>query len=261
MHSLRPCLTVFVIVFALCVGATQSTEGYNQEHLERLKETKKCRKCDLRGAVLFDEYLLGADLSGADLQDANLTDTELTGTNLSNVNLRGANLLGADLSDATLLGANLTGVKINKRTYLIGVKIDENTIVTGVERLIEIRKRIEEEKRKLSLKKNPGYRELRIGMTPKEVAALGVCENSTGKTLCYNLMGERREFLLEYRQDFLKKIYIPLGRYMESKWEKLHRQFSLKYAMTKSFSEIDRQRFNAEKDFFKKSFRKNLVNL
>ena len=24
MHSLRPCLTVFVIVFALCIGATQS---------------------------------------------------------------------------------------------------------------------------------------------------------------------------------------------------------------------------------------------
>ena len=41
MHSLRPCLTVFVIVFALSVGATQSAEGYKKEHLERLKKNEK----------------------------------------------------------------------------------------------------------------------------------------------------------------------------------------------------------------------------
>ncbi|MED5579517.1 MAG: tetratricopeptide repeat protein [Nitrospinota bacterium] len=33
MHSLRPCLTVFVIVFALCIGATQSAEGGFREGL------------------------------------------------------------------------------------------------------------------------------------------------------------------------------------------------------------------------------------
>ena len=37
MHSLRPCLTVFVIVFALSVGATQSAEGGFKEGLAAVK--------------------------------------------------------------------------------------------------------------------------------------------------------------------------------------------------------------------------------
>ncbi len=37
MHSLKPCLTVFVIVFALSVGATQSAEGGFKEGLAAAK--------------------------------------------------------------------------------------------------------------------------------------------------------------------------------------------------------------------------------
>ena len=37
MHSLRPCLTVFAIVFALSVGATQSAEGGFKEGLAAVK--------------------------------------------------------------------------------------------------------------------------------------------------------------------------------------------------------------------------------
>ena len=84
MHSLRPCLTVFAIVFALCVGAKQSAEGYDQEHLERLKTTLKCPKCDLTGADLRGAKLWAADLTGAYMFDAIFCNTRMPSGKIKN---------------------------------------------------------------------------------------------------------------------------------------------------------------------------------
>jgi len=78
---------------------------------------------DLRGAVLSDADLRGADLrgavlsgavlSGADLRDADLSGAVLSGADLSGAVLRGAVLSGAVLSDAVLRGAVLSGADLS----------------------------------------------------------------------------------------------------------------------------------------------------
>jgi uncharacterized protein YjbI with pentapeptide repeats len=90
-------------------------------------------RADLRGAVLRDADLSGANLSlanfntadlrganlsGSDINTADLRETDLRGANLSGVHirvanlsdadLRGVRLRGADLRDADLSGANLS---------------------------------------------------------------------------------------------------------------------------------------------------------
>lgn len=95
----------------------------------KLKTTKSCKGCYLRGVDLSGEdltkaNLTDADLSGANLSKASLTDADLSGANLKNVemkftNLQGAILKGADLSDAEvwradLRGADLSGSKLDR---------------------------------------------------------------------------------------------------------------------------------------------------
>ena len=139
MKPKRPCLTVFVIVFALCIGLS----GCGTD----VEKARNCPKCDLRranlrdaklrdanlrGAVLFDSNLTGADLRKADLREADLRDADLResnlrGADLSKANLSKANLTGADLSDANLREANLTGVKIDPPLEESARKIKEGS--------------------------------------------------------------------------------------------------------------------------------------
>ena len=67
--------------------------------VKQLKETRVCKKCDLRGA-----NLIGADLYGAQLQEADLTGAALNDANLELANLEGA------------VGADFTGAKTDTRT-------------------------------------------------------------------------------------------------------------------------------------------------
>jgi len=90
----------------------KKTTTYNPEHLKRLRGTKECPNCDLRGADLEGANLRDANLYRANLRDANLyranlRDANLKGANLKGANLKGANLIGANLMSAKLQGANL----------------------------------------------------------------------------------------------------------------------------------------------------------
>ena len=75
-----------------------------QQNVDRLKQTKVCVQCDLRGTDLS-----GSDLSGADLSQSDLTDSNLQLTNLTGANLAQANLTDANLMDAIMKNANIEG--------------------------------------------------------------------------------------------------------------------------------------------------------
>ena len=78
--------------------------AYKKSDLKKMRDTKKCIKCDLSGA-----NLQFTNLSGANLNKANLNKAILSETNLNKANLRRSDLTGADLNKAKLTGADLTG--------------------------------------------------------------------------------------------------------------------------------------------------------
>ena len=78
--------------------------AYKKSDLKKLRDTKKCIKCDLYGA-----NLQFTNLSGANLNKANLNKAILSETNLNKANLRRSDLTGANLNKAKLTGADLTG--------------------------------------------------------------------------------------------------------------------------------------------------------
>ncbi len=75
------------------------------ENERRLLETKKCIKCDLRGASLAFMHLVAVDLSGADLHGADVQDADMRGVKLREANLIRTDFRGADLRAADLRGA------------------------------------------------------------------------------------------------------------------------------------------------------------
>jgi len=131
---------LILLFIPLLVGLTGEVDNFfasNPSHIKKLKETKRCDRCNLRnaplngaaltrarlrGANLRGARLVGANLSGADLSGANLAGARLnganlrgarmSGANLSHANLGGANLRGADLRSANLQGANLKGANL-----------------------------------------------------------------------------------------------------------------------------------------------------
>jgi uncharacterized protein YjbI with pentapeptide repeats len=100
---------LFFFLGVLCVVLLLSVTGlsaYTEADLEKVKTTKSCEQCNLRGANLS-----GLDLSGCNLSRAQLVGTQLAGANLSGANLTGANLIDANLSGANLAGADLSGAR------------------------------------------------------------------------------------------------------------------------------------------------------
>ena len=91
--------------------------AYKKSDLKKLRDTKKCIKCDLSGANLqytnlSETNLNMANLNMANLYKANLQYTNLSETNLNNANLRRSDLTGADLTGAILNKAKLTGADL-----------------------------------------------------------------------------------------------------------------------------------------------------
>ena len=129
--------------------------SYKKSDLKKLRDTKKCIKCDLYGA-----NLQFTNLSGANLNKANLRRSDLTGANLNKAKLTGADLTGAilggailkdsilswaklvdaDLTGADLRGANLTGTNL-KNANLTEIIIDKKAISTNkfVEKLVGVK--------------------------------------------------------------------------------------------------------------------------
>jgi uncharacterized protein YjbI with pentapeptide repeats len=106
---LRPRIAIVGVVAMSC-GALLFAAPASQEPaqppasqdsgaVKQLKETRICKKCDLRGA-----NLIGADLYGAQLQEADLTGAALNEANLELANLEGA------------IGVDFTAARTDKRT-------------------------------------------------------------------------------------------------------------------------------------------------
>jgi uncharacterized protein YjbI with pentapeptide repeats/serine/threonine protein kinase len=96
---------------ALQIDNQQSISS-SENAVRRLFFTKKCPRCDLRGADLRGANLGGADLREAQLEGADLGGANLWGTNLESASMEGTNLIGANLGDANLVGANLADANL-----------------------------------------------------------------------------------------------------------------------------------------------------
>src|SRR5512147_2320367 len=95
----------FVVAMALAALAPHRAAAFDPQHVERLKATRSCEKCDLAGAPLERADLAGARLAGANLGGARLRGANLTEATLTGANLRSADLTEADLGRAALQGA------------------------------------------------------------------------------------------------------------------------------------------------------------
>ena len=93
---------IYTFLCLLLLSGVGQVGAFSEADLEKLKATKECNKCDLRGA----------DLSRLDIYWAKLTEANLSGANLTNANLGGARLIGANLTGANLTGANLSRTRL-----------------------------------------------------------------------------------------------------------------------------------------------------
>lgn len=103
--------SVTLAAILLSCGLSAATAVEYQD-IKKLQSGGYCHQCDLQGAVLVKETLMGAQLEEANLSEANLSLAalhlaNLGGANLQNTNFLGAKLVGANLSYANLRSANL----------------------------------------------------------------------------------------------------------------------------------------------------------
>jgi len=115
-----------LLTTAILMGASPSMAA-NSTDMAKLKTTKKCEDCNLKGSNLKGMNLQGvdlyrtllndADLTGANLQGAYMRRTDLRGANLTNANLSGAELTNAYLQNANLIGANLSEANLEYSTF------------------------------------------------------------------------------------------------------------------------------------------------
>ena len=94
-------IIILSIICFLSLGGCSKYSDEVQANLTKLKETKSCSGCDLRGIELISFDLKKADISGTNLKGAILSRSDLTGANLTDTNLSGADLLGVNLTGAT----------------------------------------------------------------------------------------------------------------------------------------------------------------
>src|SRR6185369_12135542 len=93
-----PVLLSFPVLVALVINLMPVTaSAFVPEDLERLKESKKCPGCDLRGADLRGLNLDGANLEGANLMGANLEGVFLEDAILDDASCEKTNLRNAKL--------------------------------------------------------------------------------------------------------------------------------------------------------------------
>ena len=119
--------------------------AYKKSDLKKLRDTKKCIKCDLSGANLQYTNLSETNLNKANLRRSDLTGADLTGAILGGAIpkdsiLSWAKLVDANLTGADLRGANLTGTNL-KNANLTEIIIDKKAISTNkfVEKLVGVK--------------------------------------------------------------------------------------------------------------------------
>jgi uncharacterized protein YjbI with pentapeptide repeats len=105
-------LAIALLVVAMA-GPVFPALAFKPEHVKQLKDTKKCKKCDLTSADLRNQDFDGADMGEADLTGADLSNTSLLNASFEKAKLKGANLTGANLMGVKLKGADLTDVNLD----------------------------------------------------------------------------------------------------------------------------------------------------
>ena len=93
--------------------------AYKKSDLKKLRDTKKCIKCDLSGANLQFTNLSGANLQFTNLSGANLNKANLSGANLNKANLNKAILSETNLNKANLRRSDLTGADLTDRKSVV----------------------------------------------------------------------------------------------------------------------------------------------
>jgi uncharacterized protein YjbI with pentapeptide repeats len=121
-----------VMTEAMTLSARR-VEAANVADVAQLIETGICKGCDLTGANLANEHLIGADLREADLTDAVLSGANLEGADLTGATLVNTDLSGAFLTNALLDEALISNVDLSNST-LIYTSL-ENADVSNVDLL------------------------------------------------------------------------------------------------------------------------------
>ena len=107
VFSHLPFKKIVVSLAYLSAMSAVPAAAFDPSHVQRLRETGACTRCDLSRAELP-----GVDLSGAELAEANLAGANLQGADLSGSNLRGADLSSANLMSAIIMNATLQQAKL-----------------------------------------------------------------------------------------------------------------------------------------------------
>lgn len=100
-------VAISFLIGSLATFLAPSVRAEKPEHLQRIRQTRNCFKCNLKKADLANISLRGAFLRDTNLQEANLEGADLRFAVLRKVNLRKANLTNADLTGAILRDVNL----------------------------------------------------------------------------------------------------------------------------------------------------------
>jgi uncharacterized protein YjbI with pentapeptide repeats len=128
---IRRIILIFFVTIVSLLILVGLTTAYTKADIVKLKTSKTCEGCNLRGANLSKADLTNAnlskaDLTGANLGSANLTKADLSGAKLVDVVLSKADLSGAKLINANLFGAYLSDVNLSG-TDLSGAKWTDGT--------------------------------------------------------------------------------------------------------------------------------------
>ncbi|WP_162915113.1 pentapeptide repeat-containing protein [Desertibaculum subflavum] len=103
-------LLTAIISAMVAVSLPEYCLAFSESALAKLRDTRHCAQCDLKGADLSGMDLRNADLSGADLRGADLSHARLVGTNLENANLEGSRVYGISAWRLRLSGARQSGL-------------------------------------------------------------------------------------------------------------------------------------------------------
>jgi hypothetical protein len=238
----------------------------------------KLKEANLTGAKLFRADLTGADLTGANLIGAKLTEANLTGADLTGADLTGANLIGANLTEADLTGINLTEILIDKIAIATNIAFSE--LMAKKEKKEAEAKRLAKEKRKKEremIALNPGFRDLKPGLTREEIQLLKVCSpelSPLNSATCYDIDNIKFGGWFSSQQ-VLRVLTIDLGPYLGGGFIQTLTELSEgdpilnmrgtlgeKYEMDYDFSERDLQLFNeSEKEILYTVYAKGQVAL
>ena len=121
--NLPTMLSIPVLMSLFLTLMPVSSSAFVPEDVERLKGTKKCPGCDLRGADLrgldlSESNMEGANLMGANLEGVLLEEATLDDASCEKTNFRNAKLHATSMDHATIDGADFTGADLQDVTWI-----------------------------------------------------------------------------------------------------------------------------------------------